>query len=219
MDNAKPEPGGSFVLSASVRNRGATESAATTLRFYRSADASITGDDTELGTVDVPDIAAFGTSDHSIKLAAPSDPGTYYYGACVDGVANESDAGNNCSVAVEVEVSGGNGDDHGDSLNAATAVAVPSTTDGEIEEGGDKDYFRFSVAAATTVTLETTGSTDTYGTLFAGDGTALETDDDDGPGTNFRIEREVDAGTYYVEVQGYDSSTTGAYELSLATEG
>ena len=33
----------------------------------------------------------------SIDVTAPSTPGTYYYGACVDPVADESDTQNNCS--------------------------------------------------------------------------------------------------------------------------
>ena len=32
-----------------------------------------------------------------MDLTAPSSPGTYYYGACVDAVPNESDTTNNCS--------------------------------------------------------------------------------------------------------------------------
>ena len=44
------------------------------------------------------------TSDESIALDAPSDAGTYYYGACVDALSDESDTQNNCSVAVTVTV-------------------------------------------------------------------------------------------------------------------
>lgn len=212
VDNAAPEPDAAFVLRATVRNLGGAESAATTLRFYRSADATIANGDTEVGSSDVPGVPAFGASEHSIKLTAPSEPGTYHYGACVDEVSDESDAGNNCSTAVAVSVAG---DDHGDTLDAATSVSVPSTTDGELEEGGDKDYFRFEVATGGTLTVETAGSTDTYGTLFDSDQKTLETDDDDGPGRNFKIERDVDAGTHYVEVRGFSSGVTGTYELTV----
>jgi len=114
---------------------------------------------------------------------------------------------------------GGTGDDHGDAFASATSVAVPSTTDGELEMGGDKDYFRFEVAAAATLTVETGGSTDTYGTLFDSDERSLETDDDNGRVYNFKIGRDVQAGTYYVEVRGYSSSTTGAYQLHVSTPG
>ena len=108
-------------------------------------------------------------------------------------------------------------DDHSDDFDGATAVNIPSTTAGELEEGGDKDYFRLEVAEATTLTVETTGRTDTFGTLFDGDETSLRTNDDGGTGTNFRIEEAVDPGTYFVEVRGFGSSTTGTYELDVET--
>ena len=47
-------------------------------------------------------LAASGTSAESISLTAPSTAGTYYYGACVDPVAGESDTENNCSSAMSV---------------------------------------------------------------------------------------------------------------------
>ena len=113
----------------------------------------------------------------------------------------------------------GGEDDHGDDFDGATSVTIPSTTAGELEDGGDRDYFRLEAAEATTLTIETAGSTDTYGTLFDGDEASLETDDDGGPGTNFRVERDVQAGTHYVEVRGFGPSTTGSYELSVGTAG
>ena len=100
----------SFTLSATVRNAGDEQSAATTLRYYRSTDATITSSDTEIGTDAVGELAASGTSAESISLTAPSTAGTYYYGACVDAVTDESDTTNNCSssvtIAVEEESSG-----------------------------------------------------------------------------------------------------------------
>ena len=38
----------------------------------------------------------------SMQLTAPSTAGTYYYGACVDAVADESNTTNNCSLSVQV---------------------------------------------------------------------------------------------------------------------
>ncbi|MCY4095539.1 MAG: DUF4189 domain-containing protein [Gammaproteobacteria bacterium] len=40
--------------------------------------------------------------------------------------------------------------------------------------------------------------------------------DDGGPDTNFKLVRDVDAGTYYVEVKGYSTTTRGRYELVLS---
>ena len=105
VSDSSPAAGNSFDLSATVRNQGAgRSSSSTTLRYYRSTDATISAGDTEVGTDSVGFLDASRTSDESIRLTAPSSPGTYYYGACVDTVPDESDTGNNCSSAVEVTV-------------------------------------------------------------------------------------------------------------------
>ena len=97
--------GARFTLSARVRNQGDATSAATTLRYYRSSDATISRSDTTVGTDAVGSLSASGASGESISLTAPASAGTYYYGACVDSVTGESNTGNNCSPAVRVTVS------------------------------------------------------------------------------------------------------------------
>ena len=92
-------PSQSFTLSVTVRNQGTEPAAATTLRYYRSDDATIDDTDTQVGTATVSSLSAGRTSAESISLNAPSDTGTYYYGACVDGVSGESNTDNNCSSA------------------------------------------------------------------------------------------------------------------------
>ena len=109
------------------------------------------------------------------------------------------------------------GDDHGDDRSSATVVALPSETAGRIEPGSDVDYFRFEVSETREVTIETTGGWDTVGTLEDGEGGELASDDDAGSGNNFRIQRSLSAGTYYVRVGSYDSSTA-AYTLRLTAE-
>ena len=99
--------GQSFTFEATVRNQGGGRSAVTTLRYYRSSDMTISMSDTGVGTDAVGGLSASDTSAESIVLTAPSSAGTYYYGACVDTVAGESDTGNNCSAAVRVTVSRG----------------------------------------------------------------------------------------------------------------
>ena len=103
-------------------------SVVTTMRFYRSTDATITTSDTEVGTAAVGGLSPTGTGSRSatssnrsgmlastvdsattfyhgeLELNAPSTPGTYYYGACVDAVTDESDTTNNCSSSAQVTV-------------------------------------------------------------------------------------------------------------------
>ena len=99
-----PAAGTTFTLSVAVSNQGEGESATATLRYYRSTDATITSSDTEVGKATVAQLAAAESSSRSVQLTAPSSPGTYYYGACVDPVRDESDTTNNCSTSVQVTV-------------------------------------------------------------------------------------------------------------------
>ena len=101
------DPGDSFNLSVIVRNQGEAEAESTTLRYYHSTDSTISGSDTEVGTDDVSSLRANASSRESIDLTAPSEPGTNYYGACVDSVEGDSDTENNCSSSVAVTVAGG----------------------------------------------------------------------------------------------------------------
>ena len=98
--------GQAFTLQAKVRNQGDEPSAATTLRYYRSTDATIASDDEEVGTDAIGALNPSATSGVLISLTAPVSAGTYYYGACVESVRGESDTDNNCSEAVTVTVSG-----------------------------------------------------------------------------------------------------------------
>ena len=106
VSSISPAAGVSFTLSVTVRNRGDKESSFTTLRYYRSTDATITTSDTSMGSDQVGSLGPSGSSPESIGLTAPSTPGTYYYGACVDADSDETDATNNCSTAVTVTVGG-----------------------------------------------------------------------------------------------------------------
>ena len=106
-------------------------------------------------------------------------------------------------------------DDHGDTPATATLVQAPSSTTGTLESAGDKDYFRFELSRAGRLQVQTSGSTNTYGTLFRGS-SIVDRNDDGGSGTNFQITvAEAQAGTWYVEVMGYDSTATGGYRLQV----
>ena len=104
VDDQSLNAGQSFTLSATVHNQGGAPSAAATLRYYRSSDATISTSDTAVGTDAVGSLEAGRHSTESISLRAPSSAGTYYYGACVETVADETNTANNCSQAVRVTV-------------------------------------------------------------------------------------------------------------------
>ena len=132
VSNSSPEAGDTFWFIATVTNQGDERSAPTTVRYYRSTDAT---SDLEEGT------DAVGAKGHhqgyaaTIRLTAPSTAGTYYYRACVDAVPGESDTTNNCSGAVSVTVSagdddGGGGGDGGSSRGGGSSTAPQSATVG-----------------------------------------------------------------------------------------
>ena len=104
VSESAPAAGASFTLNAAVRNQGNGSSDSTTLRYYRSADSTITTGDTAVGTDSVFRLDAAESGAESISVTAPDAPGTYYYGACVDSGSDESDTTNNCSAAVTVTV-------------------------------------------------------------------------------------------------------------------
>ena len=101
-------PGESFTLTATVKNSGDTRYAATTVRYYRSNDNSLSSRDTRLGSSPVSGIAAGGTTQVSTSLTAPQARGTYYYGACVGD--SQTYSGDACEVikitVVKVTIAG-----------------------------------------------------------------------------------------------------------------
>ena len=104
VSDESPSAGGKSTLSVTVRNVGTRAAAATTLRYYRSNDPTITTSDTKVGTDAVAELSPSRSTSESLEVTAPLTPGTYYYGACVDAVPDEKDTTNNCSAAVPIEV-------------------------------------------------------------------------------------------------------------------
>ena len=98
----------------------------------------------------------------------------------------------------------------------ATAVALPSSTAGELENASDTDRFRFEVSERGVVRVGTAGATDVVGELVSEDGTLRLVDDDGGAATNFQIVAKLDPGVYFVAVTAFDGDSTGPYTLDLS---
>ena len=99
---------------------------------------------------------------------------------------------------------------------AATHVSIPSSTPEHVDSSG-VDYFRFDLSRGAKLRVETTGPTDTVGTLFELKG-QVASDDDGGDGLNFRIVKDVLPGIYHLVVRGFDESTSGPYTLEVHVE-
>ena len=194
VDDSSPATGASFTLSATVSNTGAGESTATTLRYYRSTDATISASDTEVGTDAVEALAASGTSAESIALTAPSTAGAYYYGACVDAVIGESDTTNNCSTAVQVDVKEPPSD---------LEVGAPTVSDSSPVEGGS---FTLSATVSNTGAGESAATTLRY---YRSADAAISASDTE-LGTD-AVEALAASGTSAESVDLTAPSTAGAY--------
>lgn len=106
-------------------------------------------------------------------------------------------------------------DDHGNYYETASRILLPTGSDGvpgAVDYPNDWDGFWFQVSTRGRVRIETSGSTDTYGSLYDEYEVQLETDYSDGSGANFLIDRTLDPGIYYVWVRG----ATGPYHLHLS---
>ena len=219
VSDGGPAAGASFTLSATVRNDGDGASGATTLRYYRSTDATITTSDRAVGTGAVVGLAASGSGSESVDLTAPSSPGTYYYGACVDAVAGESDTTNNCSTSVQVTVPEPPGQpdlvvgspsvsDSGPAAGASFTLSATVRNDGDGDSGATTlRYYRSTDATITTSdTAEGTGAV----AELAASGSGSESVDLTAPSS---------PGTYYygacVDAVAEESDTTNNCSASV----
>ena len=91
----------SVTLSVTISNIGTTNTSATTLRWYRSANLNMTASDIELGTNFIDNLDPGDGESKNLLVTVPF-AGTYYYRACADAAINESYTNNNCSTVLEV---------------------------------------------------------------------------------------------------------------------
>ena len=111
VDKTTVKPGETFQIDARVWNKGRAVSSATTLRYFLSADGTISSEeDTEVDSTRVNQLSGRGATssrrrvDVSRTLTAPDTPGIHYYGLCIDAVAGESNTSNNCSETIRITV-------------------------------------------------------------------------------------------------------------------
>ena len=109
--SATVAPGAAVTFTFHIRNNGTVASGATTIRAMRSPNPIISIRDTELRSYPLSSLApsrerAF---ELTISVDPKSAPGTIYIGMCVDPVADESDARNNCSEGARLTIAGASG--------------------------------------------------------------------------------------------------------------
>jgi hypothetical protein len=152
--------------------------------------------------------AAIGSSsDNGFNDTGGLEEVSYWYRvkSCTDGV---------CSAFSEYDEGYRHDeDDHGNNCDEATSVNANSTSPGALQNwwaeryydrylAYDKDFFRVDLPSVGFLTVQTTGSTSTHGTLLDAECTEIVQSNDDDENNNFLINEELAAGTYYVGIRG-----------------
>ncbi len=118
-------------------------------------------------------------------------------------------------------------DDFADSLTDATApigvASVGGTRTGNLEDAGDRDWFRITLNAGMTFTINLEGVDSSAGTLsdpylrlYDGAGSLLTEDDDTGSGLNSRLSfSPTTSGTFYLAAGAFGDASAGTYALSV----
>ena len=127
VSNTNPEENQNFTTSVTVTNQGNATADATTLRYYRSTNSIISTFDTQLSTDAIASLGA-GSSSPQSDVHSVATAGTWWIGACIDSVVDESSTGNNCSSGVQVIVTVPSGCTAADELYLDSATVSTTTT-------------------------------------------------------------------------------------------
>ena len=109
-------------------------------------------------------------------------------------------------------------DDHADSREQATPVAVGEATAGELQHAGDVDYFVFEAEPGQLYQIDVALGTlsDSVATLYDADGYQVDYNDDHSGTLASRLNWQATAsGPHYVGVAGF-STSAGTYTLIIA---
>jgi hypothetical protein len=108
-------------------------------------------------------------------------------------------------------------DDHGDSNDTATFIAVNSSTSGNIKDGDDVDYFRVDLSEEGNLLLRI--DQDLKLTVYDISGNIMEAAQNSGDGlgggiaADIMISKDLAAGTYFVMISGYQNINDLDYKL------
>ncbi|WP_185976771.1 calcium-binding protein [Catenovulum sediminis] len=102
--------------------------------------------------------------------------------------------------------------DIGDSCNTARQVPLDYVfTNEDIRYAGDKDVFKFTVEELKTIELYSTGEANVIGTLLNSSCQSIQVSQGFDQTNNFNIERILQPGNYYIQLQDQDNKHFGDY--------
>ena len=232
LTNSVPQYG-SFNVEYNALNAGFAGTGTLTFDFYLSTNDIISIYDTLVGTVTRGDLPAWTFTNPVVTLNADVPPGTYYVGWIMTTSTTEYGGEFTCDtspcsnkVAITDEtltvLDCGDGWEPDNSSGQANTIFSGSPQVHSICPIGDQDWVKFTLAAPSAVTLETSGPTgDTRMWLYNSSLVEIEYDDNDGTGNFSLIDRqcgidELAAGTYYVKVDEYGGNQViDPYTLSF----
>lgn len=107
------------------------------------------------------------------------------------------------------------------SVASTATVNVGGSVDVSIDTLGDRDYYRVTLTAGVTYTIQTSSDgtgTDAYLNVRDATGaTILAFDDDSGDGVNSLLTfTPTTSGVYFIDAGNYNNETTGSYHLFVA---
>lgn len=98
----------------------------------------------------------------------------------------------------------------------AVDITIDEMVDVSIETAGDVQYFKFIPDADANYSFYSSGSDDTYVTLYNEYGEELSSDDDSGTDRNFKINYYLNAGViYYFGSKFFSDGSTGNFQVTL----
>ncbi len=176
--------------------------------------SNTSNDDDGIGLNSLLEFTASSTGTHYIAVEAfGSDTGTYR--------VSVGDLGSG----------GGSGgsDDFGETVATAGSVGAGISTNADIEEASDRDWFAVNLQAGQSYQVDLEGSSTSAGTLFdtvlrgiydaSGNLLSGTTNDDGGIGLNSLLEfTATSTGAHYISAGAYDSDT-GTYRISVSDLG
>jgi len=199
----------------------------------------ITASISRAGEVDLYRFEVASFDEYTIETTGSSDTFMTLYGPnnATNFVAQNDDGGENLNAKISLNLSAGNytvairlysptttghyaikvesssGDSHLPELivNAGQTAAAISVRN-------ESDVYRFRIDSRAQYTIETSGSIDTFLSLFGpNDETRLiQQDDDSGTNLNSRIRLTLNTGEYYARVRHFSPEGTGAYSIRVS---
>lgn len=104
---------------------------------------------------------------------------------------------------------------------AVTVLAIGSELAANITNPGEEDLYSINIPAFDTYTIETTGQSDTFISLFGPDNPNLQiaSNDDGGQNLNARVTQPLAGGSYFVRVRLYNPNSVGNYHIQAQANG